>query len=202
LERIDERLNQNFLVGRAAENLASGSVAFARGYTLWQAALAVIPRAIWLDKPVRAGSPQLVSHYTGIHFAEGTSVGIGQVMELYINFGMIGIVIGFVCIGTLVRWVDAYAAEKLFIGDWGRFVAWFLPSISILQAGGSFVEVTGSAAASIVLVTTLRKLELLRPPTQGTDLPSVVGPAKAFILPPSPAGRPVRRNPYSPQGNR
>ncbi len=46
-----------------------------------------IPRALWPNKPVVGGSGDLVSTYTGIRFADGTSVGIGQVLESFVNFG-------------------------------------------------------------------------------------------------------------------
>jgi hypothetical protein len=68
LQRIDGRLNQNFLVG-AAVNQLSQTQAYARGDTLWDALLALIPRAIWPEKPITAGSGNLVSRYTGIDFA-------------------------------------------------------------------------------------------------------------------------------------
>ena len=88
-------MNQNQLVGAAVQYLESGYAPFATGDTLIQSALAIIPRAIWPDKPVFAGSPGLVTQYTGIQFAAGTSVGVGQVLEFYINFGSPGVVGGF-----------------------------------------------------------------------------------------------------------
>src|SRR5262249_48114281 len=86
LARIDSRLNQSFLVGAAVSRL-SDIGGFAGGETLWDALIAVVPRALWPDKPVVAGSGNLVTRFTGIEFAAGTSVGIGQVMEFYVNFG-------------------------------------------------------------------------------------------------------------------
>jgi hypothetical protein len=87
LERIERRLNQNFLIGASVVYLESGAVPYARGETIIDAVLSLVPRAFWPDKPIQAGSGQLVTTYTGIHFVEGTSVGIGQVMEFYVNFG-------------------------------------------------------------------------------------------------------------------
>lgn len=156
LEAIDDRLNQNFLVGAAEVNLNGGSVPFANGQTIGDAFLAMTPRIIWPDKPMRAGSPEIVSKYTGIEFAEGTSVGVGQVLEFYINFGRWGVLIGFFCLGWLIRWVDWHAAARLRNGDWLGFMSWFLPGLTLLQPGGSLVELTASFASSAVLVLVLR----------------------------------------------
>ncbi len=150
LKAVDGRLNQSFLTGVAVSRL-SDIGGYAYGDTLWEALLALIPRAIWPDKPIAAGSGTLVSEYTGLQFAAGTSVGIGQVMEFYVNFGTLGVLLGFTLMGVLVTILDLVAAERLALNDLHGFVLWYLPGISFLQVGGSLVEVTASAAASIVV---------------------------------------------------
>jgi len=151
LLRIDERLNQNVLVGLAVSQLQSGMLSYAAGETLWQAAIAVVPRVIWPGKPVVAGSMELVSTYTGMQFAEGTSVGVGQVLEFYINFGTPGVFLGFVLLGAVLTIVDSAAAVRLVRGNWHAFTLWYLPGIALLQPGGSLVEVTSSAGAAMVV---------------------------------------------------
>ena len=130
---------------------------YAHGETLWDAILALIPRALWPSKPMAAGSGTLVSQYTGIQFAAGTSIGIGQVMEFYINFGTWGIIIGFAFIGTLITVIDVRAAQRLAVGDLHGFVLWYLPGISLLQVGGSMIEVTTSAVASFLVALMANK---------------------------------------------
>ncbi len=152
LDRIEERLNQNDLVGRAVWMLDNGEVIFAQGETFKMAAIAIVPRLIWPSKPVVAGSNDIVSYYTGLYFAQGTSVGVGQVMEGYINFGTTGVVIVFLVLGAVLGIVDAQAAIRLHHGDFVGFVMWFVPGIGMLQPGGSLVEVTATVAASIVLI--------------------------------------------------
>lgn len=153
--RIDVRLNQNLLVGLAVSQLQSGLLPYAAGETLWHAVIAVVPRAVWRDKPVVAGSMELVSTYTGLEFAEGTSIGIGQVLEFYVNFGTTGVVVGFLLLGTILRLTDAAAAVRLVQGDWRGFTLWYLPGIALLQPGGSLVEVTASAAAAVVIAVAI-----------------------------------------------
>lgn len=148
LKRVDSRLNQSFLVGAAVSHL-SDTQGYAYGKTLWEAVLALMPRALWPEKPMGAGSGNMVTEYTGIVYATGTSVGIGQVMEFYVNFGTLGTVLGFLFMGVLVSILDSMAAERLALNDLHGFVLWYLPCLSLLQVGGSMVEITVSAVASV-----------------------------------------------------
>lgn len=158
LDRVDGRLNQNYLLGASVKHLEGKFVEFADGRTLLDAVLAIVPRAIWPDKPMTAGSGQLVAKYTGISFAVGTSIGIGQLMELYINFGAPGVCVGFLVIGLVLVRIDGKAARALHRGDVRYFTLWYLPGLSLLQIGGSFVEVTSTAAAGLVMANILRHL--------------------------------------------
>jgi hypothetical protein len=160
LNRIDERLNQDYLVGAAVAHLSRGVVQFANGGTFVDAALGVIPRALWPDKPVVGGSTDLVSTYTGYRFAEGTSVGVGQVMECYVNFGTAGVLVGFLFIGGLLALADRRAFRALSQGDVRHFTLWYLPSLSLLQVGGSLVEVTSSAAAGLLMAVIINNIIL------------------------------------------
>jgi hypothetical protein len=156
LQRIDGRLNQNWLVGAAVNRLRETD-GYARGDTLWDALLALIPRALWPEKPIHAGSGDLVNRYTDIKFAEGTSVGIGQVLEFYANFGTTGVVIGFAIMGLVITALDYQAADRLARSDLQGFVLWFLPGIALLQVNGQLVELTASAAASLIVALMANK---------------------------------------------
>jgi hypothetical protein len=166
LARIDGRMNQNILVGTAVARL-SVSHDFADGETLWAALLALVPRALWPEKPLSGGSGDLVTRYTGIRFANGTSVGVGQVLEFYINFGTIGVVLGFLALGAVITTVDMMARRQLLAGDQQGFVLWFVTGMSMLQAGGSLVEISASAAGSLITVTIIN--HYLLPHLQNKD---------------------------------
>ena len=161
LVRVDQRLNQDALVGAAVRNL-SVSGDYARGETLFRSVIGLIPRAIWPSKPDTAGSGQLVSQYTGIAFAPGTSIGIGQVMELYVNFGSAGVALGAALIGLAVTSIDQIAGRRLARRDWQRFALWHLVGISFMQIGGSFFELTTSAGASVVVALLVNRYVLPR----------------------------------------
>ncbi|HUP90125.1 MAG TPA: hypothetical protein VM100_12260 [Longimicrobiales bacterium] len=150
--RVNSRLNQNVLVGYAVKNLQDETVDYAYGKTVVDGVLSLIPRAIWPQKPQTAGSGTVVTDYTGIKFARGTSVGVGQVMEFYINFGTLGVIIGFLLVGAVVTILDTWAAQRIWEGDWLQFAVWYLPGIALMQAGGSLIEVFSGAGSAIVAV--------------------------------------------------
>jgi len=162
LRRLDERLNQNALVGAADEYIGRGRASYGLGRTLLQAVLALVPRALWPDKPFGAGSMGVVTEYTGIRFARNTSVGVGVVLELFINFGVPGVVIGFFLLGYLLAALEGLATARLERRDWPGFLLVYMPAISLLQVGGMFLEVTATAAGSYLLVRALIALDARR----------------------------------------
>ncbi|HWE52167.1 MAG TPA: hypothetical protein VG273_20400 [Bryobacteraceae bacterium] len=159
LQRIDDRMNQSALVGSAVIHLEE-TKDYARGETLYDAVLALIPRALWPDKPISAGSGNLVSRFTGIDFQTGggqTSVGIGAVLEFYANFGTMGVLCGFLILGILVTSLDVLATERLMNSDLSGFVLIYLTGLAFLQVGGQLVEVTATAAGSIIVALAVNK---------------------------------------------
>src|SRR5262249_8317826 len=147
---LDERLNQNYFVGLAAARIEQGLVDSLNGRSLWEGLIALVPRALWPDKPVTSGSPKIVSEMTGLNLNEDTSWGVGKVMEMHINFGIPGLVVGFFLLGFLLRALDRYAAVSLSRADFGRACLGFLPAIALIQPNGSLVELTSGSAAALV----------------------------------------------------
>jgi len=139
LAAIDDRLNQNELVGAAMARHRAGFYDFAYGGTvpLW----GFVPRALWPDKPAVGGGGSLVSEYTGIPFGEGTSVGAGQVLELYVNFGIPGVLAGFTGLGFLLMWLDLGIMRAFAAGDLPSVLLRALPGLSLLQPGGNLLEI-------------------------------------------------------------
>ncbi|MDX2150559.1 MAG: hypothetical protein SFV54_07485 [Bryobacteraceae bacterium] len=149
LDLLDGRLNQNSLVG-AAVNYTSRTGQYANGETVVSAFLAMIPRVIWPDKPPNSTNAA-VTKYTGLEFADGTSVGIGQVMEFYINYGRTGVVAGFFLLGLVYSLLDLTLHRSLLSGEFGRFVSYFLIAVATLQLINSLAELMASIAAGLVL---------------------------------------------------
>ncbi|MGH7134594.1 MAG: hypothetical protein ACREHD_02580, partial [Pirellulales bacterium] len=157
LYAIDGRLNQNSLVGRAISFMDVTKKEPAHGRTLAIAAIAWVPRALWPGKPEFGGSGGLAAEYTGRTFAKGTSVGVGHVMELYINFLMPGVGLGFFIFGAVIRYVDVHAADALRCGRTWDYVFYHLVGLVALQPGGMWAESVGSAAAAALLAAVLRR---------------------------------------------
>lgn len=149
LHAVDNRLNQNMLVGSGEAHIYSGRAPFANGETMWAALVAPIPRLVWPGKPEFAGSSDIVASYTGQVFADGTSVGVGQVLEFFINFGWAGVFWCYVVLGAICRRLDLHAGLALRSGNFKLFLLFFLPALGLLQQGGMIAEVMASATGAI-----------------------------------------------------
>ena len=116
----------------------------------WEGLLSLVPRALWPEKPVFAGSPQIVSKMTGLRLSPTTSFGVGNVMEFQINFGTPGVVVGFFVLGWLIGMLDLKAAAAERRGDLGKVIVFFLPAVALVNPQGSLVEMFSGSAAALV----------------------------------------------------
>jgi hypothetical protein len=152
---IDGRLNQNLLVGAAIERLQTGLVDYAYGSTLVDMAIGLIPRALWPNKPQVGGGGTVVQDFTGLKFADGTSVGAGQVLEFYANFGTLGVIGGFLLYGWLIGWMDIRIIDCLREGNRKGFLLWFMVCAALDQPGGNLLEVVVTAAGSAITASVI-----------------------------------------------
>jgi hypothetical protein len=173
LQLVEMRLNQNFLIGAAALRIEDREIEFAHGETLVNALVAMIPRILWRDKPTYAGSGGLVTQFTGIGFAPGTSVGIGHIMELYVNFGQPGVFVGFLLIGLLLAVLDVRAGTYLVTGQPQYFLLVFVPAQTLLMVIGNFAEISPAAIGSVVLCLVLKHFYPPPPVIPGPPPPPV-----------------------------
>jgi hypothetical protein len=147
---LDMRLNQNYFVGLAARRIDQGQVTYLYGESVWEGLLAVVPRILWPEKPVFAGSPRIVAKMTGLRLNPKTSFGVGNVMEFQINFGYPGVVTGFLILGYLIGKLDLNAAVAENRGDMGALILYFLPAVALIDPQCSIVEMVGGPAAALV----------------------------------------------------
>lgn len=157
LDLIEARLNQNILLGAAATHTPRNQP-YAAGDTLLLAIYALVPRAIWPEKPVQAGSMGLVSRYTGIYFEPGVSVGMGQIFEFYINFGTLGTLLGFVLLGIVLFQFDRRARRSLEAGQWTTFIRFQAIGLAMLQVGGAAAEITAAMLGAYLSCLLLERL--------------------------------------------
>jgi hypothetical protein len=160
---INDRLNQNMFVADAIVRYESGINELALGSTVpWWA---LIPRAIWPDKPDVGGSGDVVAEYTGLNLSKGTSFGIGQVLEFYINFGIIGVIVGFFAFGYILKYLDIGIMRALKDGDMRGLLLRAMPGLAMLQPGGSLLEVVVAVVAAMVAARIMLWLEMFSLPT-------------------------------------
>ena len=149
-QAIDDRLNQNWLVGKAVQRLEAGQVSYAYGSTVRDMMMGLIPRAIWPDKPMLGAGSSVVSHYTGVVFDPTISVGAGQVFEFYVNFSTLGVIGGFLLWGWLLGTGDFLAIKYLYQGDQARFLFWLLIPLTLLYPTNNLIEIFVSAVAAAI----------------------------------------------------
>ncbi|MCS4034715.1 hypothetical protein GGQ02_003125 [Salinibacter ruber] len=150
LAHIQGRMSQNLLLGQAISRTTRRGN-YGEGETIKEAFLSVIPRAIWPEKPAVAGGHELASKYTGRSFYGNTSVGVGHVMELYVNFGRIGVIFGFLAIGMIVAYVDIKAGRALLEGRWGDLTIWLLVGIPLLLASQPIGNIPNQMVAGFIV---------------------------------------------------
>jgi len=159
---LNDRLNQNFLVGAGVLRHEDGLTDLAYGSTVpWWAP---IPRAIWPDKPAVGGGGDLVAQYTGILFGPDTSVGVGQVLEFYINFGLAGVILGFFGLGFLLMRLDREITRAFADNNIRKLLLVAMPALNLLQPGGNLLEMlvgvlTAFLTAYIMLYFGVLRLE-------------------------------------------
>jgi hypothetical protein len=153
LTALDVRLNQNYLVGLAIERYQEGVLELQYGATvpIW----ALIPRAIWPDKPDVGGGGSVVTDATGLDVSAGTSVGAGQVLEFYVNFGWLGVLVGFFALGILLRYLDGRILQSLNDLNTRRLLLCVIPGFALLQPLGNLLEIIVAASGALAVAYVL-----------------------------------------------
>jgi hypothetical protein len=159
---LNDRLNQNWLVGAGVIRHEDGLTEFAYGGTVpWWAP---IPRALWAGKPVVGGGGDIVADYTGIDFGADTSVGVGQVLEFYINFGVPGVILGFAGLGCILMWLDRGIMTALSQGDLRGILVRAMPGLNLLQPGGNLLEIVVGTLTALLVAYLLLYFRVFRIP--------------------------------------
>jgi hypothetical protein len=83
-------------------------------------------------------------------------------MELYVNFGTTGVVLGMAIMGLFIAWLDRMAFLCMSSGDWSRFVVWWLPGLGLLQVGGSLVDGMSVSSASLAAALLIHRFQAKR----------------------------------------
>ena len=130
----------------------------------------VPPRLLFPDKGVLGSDSEIVERYAGIRVAgaeEGTSIGLGFIPELYIDFGLLGAMFGCVILGVMLgasHRIMRWAAGNDMAGDLAFLVLIFFHALvydaSLAKFGAAIVHKTIVFAA---LLYALRMVFPARP---------------------------------------
>jgi hypothetical protein len=165
------RLNFNYFIGIGIRRIENNQTRLQYGTTVDPTAL--IPRAVWPDKPFKAGGGNLVMEFTGIYFdTSKISVGAGQVLEFYMNFALPGVILGFFGLGYLFAWLDLNIGRALVSGNLRNLILFGLPGLSIMSPGGNLLELIVAAVAACVSARVLVSLPYFKPSIVKPQVPS------------------------------
>lgn len=149
---IDERLNMNHLTGRTVKRIELGVVDYSYGETFLQALTMVVPRVVWPEKPVSVGGQAIVRQYAGYGILSG-SIAPGHLMEFYLNFGVLGVIFGFMLMGAVVGLLDEYCAQQLKIGNLFKFAIILVAALTLVSSVTNyFVTMVGATLSGSITV--------------------------------------------------
>jgi hypothetical protein len=80
------------------------------------------------------------------------------VFEFYVNFGYIGVVIGFFCLGILVRTFDIFAARALRSGRLAHFAQYYLPGVALLDPLDDLFFLVTAVTSALIIGLALRQV--------------------------------------------
>lgn len=155
LDVINIRLNLNLFIGRMIDRHQSLPELQEWGATLIILPLVIVPRFIWPGKPERGGNDFMEEH-TGMLFADAATFGTGTVFELFINFGYVGVFLGFCVLGWIIRRIDIRATYHLANGDIFKFAQFFVVGIVALDPLLRPFFIVNGAVFAWIMMTVLR----------------------------------------------
>lgn len=146
--QLEGRLNQNLLVAAAIQRHQDGLTNFAYGRTvpLW----GFVPRALWPEKPDIGGGRNVIEMFTGLPSGDNTSVGAGQVLEFYVNFGMRGVLVGFAALGFLLMRLDLGIMRALATENVQLLLVLAMPGLTLVQPGGNLLEIVIAVVSAVI----------------------------------------------------
>jgi uncharacterized membrane protein YjjP (DUF1212 family) len=87
---------------------------------------------------------------------------MGQVLELYVNFGPWMVFFGYVVMGALLALMDVAGSNALKTGSFQTFIYCFLISQAVQNVGNDFVFSVGNTAVAVALVYGLQMFMRLK----------------------------------------
>lgn len=141
---------------------------FEHGRTFVTIPFAVIPRFVWPDKPFYDATVEFSQNYARVPRGGGVAVSPTIPGDLYLNFGVAGVIVGFAIIGFILKWLSAWLRS----GD----IVIAVTLYTLLMARLVQLELSVSALGGFLLINgllTVLVLQLLRRLGTPTDFRGV-----------------------------
>jgi hypothetical protein len=139
------------------------------------------PRLLFPDKPPVPTDSQVLEKYTGFRWGESsgadTSVSLGYVAELYVDFGPFGTVLGTFIMGLLVGRTYRYISSSRSLPAVMNYGLAVMLAMTLTQFEQALIKTIGAFVMSLIVILVLRRfflpylLKLFGPARRPTMLP-------------------------------
>ncbi|MWV26980.1 hypothetical protein [Aurantiacibacter rhizosphaerae] len=160
LDFLMTRFNHGMWVGKVIEHHSVHPELHLNGSGLLLALFAWVPRFIWPGKP-EAGGSDLLSEHSGYVFSSGSATfGAGQVIDFYINFGLVGVVFGFFAMGYLIGYLDKAAGRNLRCGFVLKAAQYYVIGLCLTRSLSEVFFLISSGLAGFLI---FKSIQLVQP---------------------------------------
>jgi hypothetical protein len=156
IEMASTRLAQFTVFGEVIADTPA-MVPFWAGASYYTALFKPIPRVIWPDKPEEVSGQTFGHRYNLISATNiSTSFNLPQTVELYANFGLIGVIAGMFMFGLIYRLlIDMYVHPGMGLG---ALVGAVYISSKLIDVGSAAAQTLGAIPWSIILIALIHLL--------------------------------------------
>lgn len=156
IEKVFQRLDLIYLFAYVIERTPS-SIPYYGGMTYSDILWKFVPRFIYPDKPNYQWGNIFGREYGILQPNDFiTSINLPQMVEMYINYGVIGIMVGMFLLGKIYRYLSTLLTKEN-VGDWG-IVTGIVISSTLINIESNFLLVFGNIPYWIILFHVLGKL--------------------------------------------
>jgi hypothetical protein len=119
------------------------------------------PRLLFPDKPPLMSDTEVVEKYAGVHFGkssgEGTSVSLGYLAELYIDFGVLGALGVMFCFGAIIGCAVKFLLSSRSLPSIANAGFAVMLVISVMQFEVALVKIVGTFVTTFITIVGLRR---------------------------------------------
>jgi hypothetical protein len=138
-------------------------VPFQEGVQIGGTVLHVLqPRFIFPDKPPLMNDSEVLQKYTGLRWGAssgtGTSVSMGYLAELYVDFGVFGAVVVMFVFGVLLARSLQFICSARGLTPLVNFGLAIMLSMTVMQFEQSLIKMVGTFVANLLTIIVLRSV--------------------------------------------